>query len=72
MEQWIGIMSVTACVAVVLVVRTAGRDSCTWAGLTLRGGFVFCFLTFSQLPNGAFRSLLRLNFGMSFWFSRNL
>jgi hypothetical protein len=34
MELWIGIMNVTACVAVVLVVRTAGRDSCTWAGLT--------------------------------------
>jgi hypothetical protein len=66
-------MNVTVCVdcvAVVLLVRTAGRDSCIWA--ELRGGFVFCFLAFSQLPNGAFRSLLRLNFGLSFWFSSNL
>jgi hypothetical protein len=40
-------MNVTVCVdcvAVVLLLRTAGRDSCIWA--ELRGGFVFCFLAF--------------------------
>lgn len=52
MEYWIGIMSVTACVAVVLVVRTAGRDSCIyWLAWRFR------FLFFSDLFSAAKRSV---------------